>query len=80
MASSYTSPLTVVRDVETSILGGAVLESLRAGATAERMENKRGWMVVGWEDGGVWGKGENIQRDRTNYKVCQHKKTLWGGG
>lgn len=61
MASSYTSPLTVARDVETSILGGAVLESLRAGAHS-REDGKKG---VGWgrgcEDGGV-GEGGRISR------------------
>lgn len=44
MASSYTSPLTVVRDVETSILDAAVLEFLHVGKT-KKMEKE-------WEDSG----------------------------
>lgn len=66
MASSYTSPLTVVRDVETSILDAAVLEFLHVGKT-KKMEKRVGRQ---WEGG--------IQGDRTNYEVCQHKKT-WEG-
>lgn len=36
MASSYTSPLTVVRDVETSVLDGTAPELLRAGQKRRR--------------------------------------------
>lgn len=45
MASSYTSPLTVVRDVETSILDGAVPEFLYA--VRPRRWKKSGTVVVG---------------------------------
>lgn len=43
MASSYTSPLTVVRDVETSILDGTVLEFLHAGQGQEDGKRVGGW-------------------------------------
>lgn len=65
MASSYTSPLTVVRDVETSILDGTVTECMWG--EAEKMDK-------GWE--GV--EGENSKGDQTNCKVCQHKQTQEG--
>lgn len=51
MASSYTTPLTVVRDVETSIWDAAVLEFLHAGQT-KKMERKSGKTVGGGNPGG----------------------------
>lgn len=65
MASSYTSPLTVVRDVETSILDGTVIECMWG--KAEKMEKE-------WEG----EEGENSKGDQTNDKLCQHKQTQEG--
>lgn len=52
MESSYTSPLTVVRDVETSILDGTVLKFLYVGQGRED-GGKRGRVVKGRIAGGI---------------------------
>lgn len=44
MASSYTSPLILVRDVETCILDGTVLEFLHAGQGQEDVKRVGGWL------------------------------------
>lgn len=84
MASSYTSPLTVVRDVETSILGGAVLESLRAGGHSREDGKKKGSGGGGGVRTVGLGKGEEYPEGSNKLQSMSTQENTgglvgWGG-